>query len=167
MKLHEQDKTFDQILESAIVVSWADLMRGGRSGMIHIEYGFASGDTLDYLKVWTSIKRGYWLLACTYWMTASQSHDAGVHFDNGCESQSLARILDVVMQHQNLFGLPHNLGRQGMLQIVTPTEEERKAAAASINDAIDSVNSLTGQGANREDHVERSIPWSARTQIPA
>jgi hypothetical protein len=154
MKLDEQDRTFEQILESAIVVSWPDLMRGGRSGMIHIEYGFSSGATLDYLKVWTSIKRGYWLLACTYWMSASQSHEVGVHFDNGYESEGLAHILDVVMQHQKLFGLPHNLGRQGTLQIVTPTEEESKAAAASIKDAIDQAK-MVAQGANRENHVER------------
>jgi hypothetical protein len=142
MKLNEQDENIEQILESAVVVNWADLIRGGQSGLIHIEYGFAPSGTLDYLKVWSSIKRGYWLLACTYWMSASQSHDLGVHFDNGFESEGLAHILEVVMQHQNAFALPQNLGRQGLLQIATPTEKESKAAAASINDAFDRVNSL-------------------------
>ncbi|HEU5239795.1 MAG TPA: hypothetical protein VFU37_21870 [Pyrinomonadaceae bacterium] len=141
MKLHEQDENFEHILESAVIVSWADLMRG-QSGLIHIEYGFAPSATLDYVKVWSSIRRGYWLLACTYWMSASQSHDIGIHFDNGYESEGLAHILEVVMQHQSLFALPQNLGRQGLLQIGTPTEKESKAAAASVNDAIDRVNSL-------------------------
>jgi hypothetical protein len=141
VKLHEQYESLERILESAVVVSWADLMRG-RSVLIHIEYGFASNAKLEHLKVWSSIKRGYWLLACTYWMSASESHDAGVHFDNGCESEDLAHILEVVMQHQNLFSLPHNLGRDGLLQIGTPTEKQRKAAAASINDAVGRVNSL-------------------------
>jgi hypothetical protein len=142
LKVHEQDEHFAQILESAIVVSWADLIRGGGSGLIHIEYGFAPGATLDYLKVWSSIKRGYWLLACTYWMSASQSHGTGVHFDNGYESEGLAHILEVVMQHQNLLGLPQSLPQQGFLQIVTPTEIQSKAAAGWINDAVDLVNSL-------------------------
>jgi hypothetical protein len=59
-----QKQNFDQILESAVVASWADLMRGALSGLIHIEYGFAPSGTLDYLQVWSSIKRGHWLLAC-------------------------------------------------------------------------------------------------------
>jgi hypothetical protein len=145
VKLHEQDENLERILESAVVVNWADLMRGGQSGLIHIEYGFTPTGTLDYLQVWSSQKRGYWLLACTYWMSASKSHDAGVHFDNGYESEGLAHILEVVMQHQNLFGLPQNLGRQGLLQIGTPTETESKAAAASINEAFERVNSLADQ----------------------
>lgn len=159
MNLPKQDEQFDQILESAIVVNWADLIRGGGSGLIHVEYGLAPCGTLDYLQVWSSIKRGYWLLACTYWMSASQSHGAGVHFDNGYESEGLAHILEVVMQHQNLFGLPHDIGRQGLLQIGTPTEIQRKAAAASMSDAVDRINSFAeptantvAQEANREKH---------------
>jgi hypothetical protein len=142
MKLHEPNKSIEQILESAVVANWTDLMPGGRSGLIHIEYGFALNGTLDYLQVWSSRKRGYWLLACTYWMSPSQSHGTGVYFDNGYKSEGLAHIFEVVMQHQNLFGLPPNLGRQGLLQIVTPTEKEFKEAAASMNDVFDRLNSL-------------------------
>ena len=158
MKSDEQDETFDRILESAVVVSWADLMRG-QSGSIHIEYGFAPSGTLDYLQVWTSITWGYWLLACTYGMSASQSHNTDVHFDNGYESKGLAHILEAVMQHQNLFALPHNFGRKGLLQVVTPTEKESKAAAARISVALDRVNSLP-------DPVERSKSDAALNLVP-
>ena len=147
LKLNEQNENLEHILECAVVVNWADLMRG-RSGLIHIEYEFAPSGALDYLKVLSSVRRGYWLLACTYWMSASESHDAGVHFDNGYKSEGLAHILEVVMQHQNLFRLPQNLGRQGLLRIETPTEKENKAAAALINDAVDRVNSLAAPTAN-------------------
>jgi len=41
------------------------------------------------------------------------------------------------MQHQNSFVLPPNLGRQGLLQISTPTAEETAAAAALIKIAFD------------------------------
>ena len=108
--------------------------------MIHIEYDFAPSGTLDRLQVWSSIKRGYWLLACTY-RTASHSHATGIHFDNGYESEGLVHILEVLMQHQNLFALPQNLGRRGLLQIGAPTEKESKAAAASMSDAFDRVTS--------------------------
>jgi hypothetical protein len=134
-------QNLERVLESAVVVSWADLTRGGRSGLVHIEYGFSPSGTLDYLQVWSSIRRGYWLLACSYWMSPSQLHDSGVHFDNGYQSEGLAHILQVVMQHQSAFSLPPNLGRQGLLQITTPTEIESMAAAASMRDVSDCAGS--------------------------
>ena len=137
---NEQDKTIEQILESTAIVSWPDLMHG-RSGMFFIEYGLAPSGSMDYVQLWSSTKRGYWLLACTYRMSASESHEAGVHFDNGYKSDSLAHNLEVLMQHQNGFVLPHNSGRQRLLQIVTPTENESKAAAVSIANAFDSFKS--------------------------
>ena|SRR5438105_2589522 len=142
-----EHQSLDQILESAVVVSWADLMRGAQTGLIHVEYGFAPSGTLDYLQVWSSITRGHWLLACAYWMSASKFHYTGVHFDNGYQSEGLAHTLEVVMQHQNAFALPPNLGRQGLLQITTPTEEESTAAAASVSEAYDRISSGLGQQA--------------------
>jgi len=127
------DRSFDHVLESAVISSWTALTRGAQTGLIHIEYGFAPGGTLDYLKIWSSLTRGRWLLACEYWMSPSTFHNTGVRFDNGYESEELAHILEFVMQHQNSFVLPPNLGRQGLLQISTPTVEENAAAAAIIN----------------------------------
>src|SRR5947208_14977382 len=88
MKPYE-NQSLERILESAILVSWADLMRGAQTGLIHIEYGFAAGGTLDYLQVWSSVTRGHWLLACGYWMSASRFHGTGVHFDNKYQSEGL------------------------------------------------------------------------------
>jgi hypothetical protein len=130
-----------QILESAIVVSWTDLMRGTGAGLIHIEYGFAPDATLDYLKVWSSLTRGHWLLACEYWMSDSTFHSTGVRFGNGYKSDRLAHILESVMQHQNSFVLPPDLGRQGLLQISTPTAEESAEAAALVDVTFDRVAS--------------------------
>jgi hypothetical protein len=143
MKLNTKDENIEQILEAAVVENWADLMGSRQSGLIHIEYGFAPSGTLEYLQVWSSVKRGYWLLVCTYWMSASQSHGSGVRFDNGFESGGLAHILEVVMQHQNVFARPLKLGRKGLVQISTPTDKESKAAAVSINEALSRVNSVT------------------------
>jgi len=72
-------------------------------------------------------------------MSASQLHDIGIHFENEYQSQGLADILAVVMQHQSAFDLPPNLGRKGLLQITTPTEEESTGAAASMSDAFKRV----------------------------
>jgi hypothetical protein len=38
------------------------------------------------------------------------------------------------MRHQDAFALPQNLGRPGLLEIPTPTEEKSAAAAASVKE---------------------------------
>jgi hypothetical protein len=137
----DEKQSLDRILESAIVVSWDELMHDAQTGLIHVEYAFAPTGTLDYLKVWSSITRGHWLLACEYWMSASTFHGAGVRFDNGYASEGLSHILESVMQHQSEFDLPLNRGRQGLLQISTPTQDETSAASDLVQRALDRLGS--------------------------
>jgi hypothetical protein len=118
-----ENKSLERAIESAIVVSWTDLMHGAPTGLIHVEYGFAPTGTLDYLKVWSSITRGHWLLACQYWISANTFHSVGIRFENGYESEGLARILEFVMQHQNSFVLPPNLGRQDCSKFQRPRKK--------------------------------------------
>jgi hypothetical protein len=125
----------EQLLEAAIVVSWADLMHGSEAGLIHVEYGFAQGGTVDYLKVWSSLTRGHWLLAGEYWMSASEYHDAGAHLEDGYQSEGLSNTLEFLMQNQDAFVLPKDLDRKGLLQISTPTDDESKAASTFLSDA--------------------------------
>jgi hypothetical protein len=136
----DQNQHLDQILESAVVANWPDLMRRAQSGLIHIEYGLVPTGTLDYVQVWSSITRGHWLLACA-WMSDSTIHGTGVYFENGYESEGLAHILELVIAHQNTFAAPRDLGRAGLLQIATPTREESVAAATSISGAFDHATS--------------------------
>src|SRR5947208_13654117 len=105
MKPYE-NQSLERILESAIVVSWADLMRGAQTGLIHIEYGLAAGGTLDYLQVWSSVTRGHSLLACGYCMSASRFHGTGAHFDNKYQSEGLAHIPELGMQSPPAFVPP-------------------------------------------------------------
>jgi hypothetical protein len=135
------NQSLEQTLEASIVVSWDDLMRGAGTGLVHVEYGFAPTGTLDYLKVWSSITRGHWLLACEYWMSANTFHEVGVRFDNGYASDGLAHILESVMQHQDSFALPPNLGRQGLLQIPTPTQAESALAVVLVNETVHGLDS--------------------------
>jgi len=141
MKLTE-NQSIEQVLGAAVVASWADLMQEAQNGLIHIEYGFAASGTLDYLKFWSSITRGKWILACEYWMSASTFHHTGVHFDNGYRSGGLAHVLESVMQNQTAFSLPANLGRQGLIQILMPTKEEGLTAAAAVNEALNRVGAV-------------------------
>jgi len=140
---NKKDANIEQILESAVVLNWADLISIRASGTVHIEYAFAPSGALDCVQVWSSVKRGYWLLACEYSMSPTRSHCAGIHFANKFGSERLAHILETVMQNQHLFTLPPNRGRQGLLQIATPTEDESKAAAVSVDDAFKRVSRLS------------------------
>jgi hypothetical protein len=144
MKLTE-NHTLEQILESAIVASWEDLTNGTEPVLIHVEYNLTAGGTVDDLRIWSSIARGHWLLVCEYWMSASNSHSSGVRFDNGYHSEGLAHTLAFVMQHQNAFALPPNLGRPGLLQIPRPTEAEIGAAQTSVREAFDPLSSALAE----------------------
>ena len=117
------------------------MTRGTPTGLIHVEYGFAVGGTLDYLKVWSSPTRGHWHLACRYWLLANTFYGASVGFENGNKSDGLAHLLEITMQHQNWFVLPPNLVRQGLVQISTPAAEEIAAAAALISVAFERLAS--------------------------
>ena len=138
----DEHQSLERVLESATVVSWPELMQGTQIGLVHIEYGFVAGGTLDYLKFWSSSIRGQWLLACEYWMSASKFHPAGVRFDNGYRSESLTHILESVMQNQSAFVLPEDFGRQGLLQIPTPTQQEALAASAQVGQALSHIRSV-------------------------
>jgi hypothetical protein len=143
----DEKPNLERVLESAIVVSWSDLTRNAQTALIQIEYAFAQGDTIDYLKVWSSVSRGHWLLACEYWMSASTFHGTGTRFENGYESEGLAHILELVMRHQSEFELPTNHGRQGLLQISTPTLEDRATAGELVHAALDRLGSAVAEPA--------------------
>ena len=146
MKLDEK-QSLERVLESAIVVSWSDLVRDSQTGLIHIEYTFAPAGTLDSLQVWASLTRGRWLLVCSYCTADATHHGIGVRFENGYKSEGLAHILYLVMQHQGDFALPTNLGRQGLLQISTPTHEEDAAAGMLVRETLDRLDSIVAEPA--------------------
>ena len=146
MKANES-QSLERILESAVVVSWADLMRGAQAGLVHIEYGFAAAGTLDYLKFWSSLSRGRWLLIGEYCMGTAKSHSSGFHFENGYQSEGLSHLVESTMQHQAAFSLPVDLGRQGLLQISTPTQVERTAATAVVKEALERLSSSLAEPA--------------------
>ncbi|HWH59127.1 MAG TPA: hypothetical protein VN708_13555 [Terriglobales bacterium] len=134
----DHDHYFDQILESAIVASWASLMRGTAS--IHIEYDVTPSGALDYLQIWSCITRGHWLLVCEYQRATLESHGS-LRFHNGYQSEDLARILKAVIEHPKAFILPQKLDRARLVQIATPTKKESTAAAATVSDVLDRINS--------------------------
>jgi hypothetical protein len=114
-------------------------MPTAESGLIHVDYGFSARDSIEYLKLWTSTVRGHWYLACEYWMSTSTFHASGIHFERGYISEDLMRNLERIMQHQDAFSLSPNLGRNGLIQIQTPTEQDITAASVSLSEALDRI----------------------------
>jgi|SRR5579864_2730005 len=135
-----RDESFDRLLESAVVASWSDLVRGVPVALVHVEYDFTASGALGYLQVWSCIVRGHWLMVCGYQAASPEFHDTGVQFQNGYQSEDLARTLELLILHQKAFTLPRNLGRAGLLQISTPTQTASEAAAVSVRETFHRIN---------------------------
>jgi hypothetical protein len=125
----------DSILECAVVVSWRDLLRSEKLGLVHVDYCFNPTGAVDRLSLWLSTARGHWHLACEYRMTTSSGQKYGVCFEPGYESAELASNLEFIMQHQDAFSPAANHGRDGLLQIPAPTRDQTAIASAVIAEA--------------------------------
>ena len=136
------------VLESAVILSWTDLMKdAGSSGRLHLEYACAPDSSLECLKLWSSDVRGQWNLACEYWMSAATDHAKGIHFEGGFRSDSLRQNLEFIMLHQQAFSPSSSSGRSGLLQIQSPTVEAIAVAAKSVKAAYCRVNSCSQEPA--------------------
>lgn len=127
----------DRILESAVVLSWKDLVHPSQSGPIDIVY--APANDRPYLKIWQMSRRGAWFLVCEYW-SARRPTGASVDnltFSNGYHSAGLAEMLEVIMQHQDNFAPGLNFGT-GRIQVTPPTEQENGAAADRMRHVYES-----------------------------
>jgi hypothetical protein len=134
-----QCQSLDRVLEAAVIMTWSDLIPAGDSGVIHIEYDVGNRGNISFLQVWLSQTRGVWRLVCSYLVSTFDQPD--IQFENGYGSERLTEALNSVMHHQDAFLPPAKLGRQGLLQITTPSEKEHAAAAILIREALDRVGS--------------------------
>jgi len=134
----------DRVLTSAVILNWEDLIHVTQGGMIHIEY--APGKSLQYLKVWELAGKGAWSLVCEYWMSrgpAAVPHD-GITFSNDYHSAGLADMLEVIMQHQDNFSDSLDRPGAGLIQVTSPTDEERLAATACMKHAYEGLGLTFG-----------------------
>jgi hypothetical protein len=129
----------DEILTSAVVLSWEDLRHVSQRGLIHVEY--APGKSLEYLKIWQLTGKGEWSLVCEYWMpngTTVAARD-GVTFSNDYHSAGLAEMLEVVMQHQDSFTASHIAPGTGLIQVKVPTNQGSVAATDCMRHAYENL----------------------------
>jgi hypothetical protein len=121
-------RSLDQVLTSAVVLNWKDLMGGAQPGLIHIEYHTDNQRSLQYLKVWSSTAKGYWQLVCEYWVRPGWSHPKGLAFADGRGSADFASMLRFLVTHQHSFSKDFGVIQGGLVQVNLPTEDERIAA---------------------------------------
>jgi hypothetical protein len=136
----DEKLNLDKVLAAAVIASWRELMPNDEKGSIHVEYDLAADGSVGYLQIWSSVRHGYWQLVCTYQISDSGIANIGTHFENLSAIDHLANTLDTLLQHQQAFLLPPNLGRQGLLQITPPTAREAARAAAMVGEALAHVN---------------------------
>ena len=118
----------DAMLTDAVVLSWNDLMPQPASGLIHIEYHVEPLGSVEYMKVWASTVRGYWKLVCEHWMRWDTTHRSGLRFNNGYQSDRLAKMLVSIMQHQEIFLVDAAPGKDRMIQVPPPTDADKSVA---------------------------------------
>jgi hypothetical protein len=134
------DLQIEHILESAVILSWNELVSGSDSAMIQVEYATAPEPCLQYLKTWRSTKRGEWDLICEYWISAGSAGapKIGLTFGAGYHSACLTEILESVLRHQG--DIPDPLSGETKLNLIIvalPTQEESLRATRCISEAYE------------------------------
>ena len=118
----------DVVLSDAVILSWSDLMPELMSGLIHIEYHVEPMGSVEYMRLWASTIRGHWDMICEHWMRRDALHQGGLHFRTGYASDTLAKTLEAIMQHQATFLIGAAPGKDHTVQVYPPTDADRAAA---------------------------------------
>jgi hypothetical protein len=132
--LPAQNIQLSQILQSAVVLNWSDLVQVATGGLLQIEYHSGGERSVDSLKMWCNTARGYWSLICDYSVNPGWSN--GPRFSNGFHSRSLGRLLESIMMNQNLFQHVSEVNSNTVIQIGPPTQEEVAAAKLQMDEVF-------------------------------
>jgi hypothetical protein len=123
-------QNLDHIFELAVLAHWEHQVWDRPGGLIHVEYGYSPNGRVGPLQIWSSTQRGCWHLR------------HGLHFEAGIHSMQLGNFLELVLQHQDSFEIPPNLGRKGLIQITRPTAQESAAGLLAVRKVFEQLASL-------------------------
>ncbi len=136
--LHAYTSTqISRVLQSAVILSWDELIPRDTSGSVHIEYGTGAAGAIDFLKILSSTTRGHWNLVCEYWATSKWDHSVGMTFGTVPCPPRVALSIETLVQHQGEFAALNGASPNGIIQVFCPTAEERSQAADCIAEAFD------------------------------
>lgn len=134
----------DRALKLAVVSSWDELVHPDEPCSIHVEYKNLSEVPLSSVEVWMIKNRGYGTLVCRYSAARPSSlqprlEAPAMHFANSYGSKILEANLDFVMRNQDQFSRPVDHSIHGVVQIDSPSTEDRATAATSWQCRTDSI----------------------------
>ncbi len=128
-----EHSSLQRILESAVVLSWNDLMSSGE-GCIQIEFRTSGPNLVEYLKLWAcGAMRGNWSLVCES-SGASPNTPRRMDFSNGFHSGFLSQTLEFVLANQERFPISSD-SCTSLAQIQAPTEQEIASATECVRQA--------------------------------
>jgi hypothetical protein len=130
--------SLEDMIRNTVVASWRDLMPDDGSSQLHVEYHrTAPNEEVQYLKVWAAEGKGGWKLVCEYWVpTISDRPVKGLAFCKPFYSENFEHLLAAVFENQKTFSDLQEQTRDGLIQISSPTEDERAAALTFIQNAL-------------------------------
>ena len=127
----------DAMLANSLVLTWSDLMPELTSDLIHVEYHVGPRGAVEFLKVWAAPTRGQWDLVCEHSVLPSAASKSGLRFANGYKSKGLERMLDLIVQHLEIFQVGTRAGADRMIQVSPPTAADTLAASGMMDGFLD------------------------------
>lgn len=121
----------DQILESAVVINWSDLVRGAIPGLVQVEYHVGEQRLIDDVRIWSSTARGYWSLMCHCSIDPDLS--CTLHFRNGYQDGDFGNLLSAIMKRQGEFLHKRIANANYLVQVGPPTVDVLASAKTSID----------------------------------
>lgn len=138
--------SIDRILESAVYLNWKDFTSDSPPNAVRLEYRAAPTRSLKCLKLWSCVSRGHWRLVCEYWMEPDPTHQQGITFTKTYSSPGFTRMLDAIMQHQEVFSMARGDLRGWVVQIGSPDEAQCAAARRDMTEALERITSRSSAG---------------------
>lgn len=160
--------TIDRILECAVYLNWKDFSSDSSPTALRLEYRSGPASSLKCLKLRSSVARGYWKLVCEYWMEPSPTQKQGITFTKTYKSPGLTRLLDAIMQHQEVFSAGETHLCDRVVLIASPDEAQCAAAKREMTEALERITSHSSPGTASvamrfaADHPAGPAPISSR-----
>ena len=123
-----------QILRCAAVLSWGELMRNAKDGVLQLEYRLGPGGWLQSVKVSACRTPDCWTTVCEYWLQPSISHARGLSFGKGKKSEKLARHLGFIMLNESKFSRGFSAHQEQLITVTCPSAKELKDALVAMNE---------------------------------
>jgi hypothetical protein len=129
--------SLEEMIGNTVVASWKELMAEDASSRLHVEYHRkAPNEDVEYLKIWAADGNGGWKLVCQWFPTVVDRPAEELKFCKPFYSANFEHLLTTVLDNQKTFADLEEQTRDGLIQITSPTDNERAAALTAVQTAL-------------------------------